>query len=274
MGGLLPRRRQAAPGRADRVLRALACARAGIAEWLFEECYQAVGDLAETIAHVLPPPTRASDLGLAALGRGAAAAAARRRPGRAGAARRRLLGRARHRRALPAHQAHRRRLSRRREQAPRAARAGASTSGVDAKRVAQRMMGYTDMPRDADAPAFRRCSPCTPAARGRRRPAVPVLPRPSARRSRWPLRRKPRPAVRLDRRMEIRRHPRAGRQAGGPGVDLVARRGARHRPLPRDRRGRLDSCPTARCSTARSSCGRTSRRRTVRPAAAAHRAQD
>ena len=35
-------------------LRTLACERAGIAEWLFEECYQAVGDLAETIALVLP----------------------------------------------------------------------------------------------------------------------------------------------------------------------------------------------------------------------------
>ena len=47
------------------VLRALACERAGIAPWLFEEAYQAVGDLAETIAHVLPPPGRQSDIGLA-----------------------------------------------------------------------------------------------------------------------------------------------------------------------------------------------------------------
>ena len=37
------------------VLRALACQRAGIDDWLFDACYQAVGDLAETIAHVLPP---------------------------------------------------------------------------------------------------------------------------------------------------------------------------------------------------------------------------
>ncbi|MEO8056820.1 MAG: ATP-dependent DNA ligase [Burkholderiales bacterium] len=47
------------------VLRALACERAAIAPWLFEEAYQAVGDLAETIAHVLPPPGALSDLGLA-----------------------------------------------------------------------------------------------------------------------------------------------------------------------------------------------------------------
>ena len=47
------------------VLRALACARAGIDDWLFDECYLAVGDLAETIAHVLPPPSSRSDVGLA-----------------------------------------------------------------------------------------------------------------------------------------------------------------------------------------------------------------
>ena len=47
------------------VLRALACERARIEPWLFEEAYQAVGDLAETIAHVLPPATAIGDLGLA-----------------------------------------------------------------------------------------------------------------------------------------------------------------------------------------------------------------
>jgi DNA ligase-1 len=44
-------------------LRALACEVAGIADWLFEECYQAVGDLAETIAHVLPRESEPSDVG-------------------------------------------------------------------------------------------------------------------------------------------------------------------------------------------------------------------
>lgn len=47
------------------LLRALACERAGISPWLFEEAYQAVGDLAETIAHVLPPATAPSNVGLA-----------------------------------------------------------------------------------------------------------------------------------------------------------------------------------------------------------------
>ena len=43
----------------------LACQVAGIAPWLFEECYQAVGDLAETIALVLPRGNEVSDVGLA-----------------------------------------------------------------------------------------------------------------------------------------------------------------------------------------------------------------
>ncbi|MCK6425167.1 MAG: ATP-dependent DNA ligase [Burkholderiaceae bacterium] len=47
------------------LLRATACACAGLPDWLFEACHQAVGDLAETIAHVLPEPTRQSDAGLA-----------------------------------------------------------------------------------------------------------------------------------------------------------------------------------------------------------------
>jgi len=47
------------------LLRQTACAVAAIDEWLFEECYQAVGDLAETISHVLPPPAARNDEGLA-----------------------------------------------------------------------------------------------------------------------------------------------------------------------------------------------------------------
>jgi DNA ligase-1 len=47
------------------LLRQTACAVAGIDDWLFDECYQAVGDLAETISHVLPPPAAHNDEGLA-----------------------------------------------------------------------------------------------------------------------------------------------------------------------------------------------------------------
>ncbi|HXD40898.1 MAG TPA: ATP-dependent DNA ligase [Ramlibacter sp.] len=43
----------------------LACEVAGVAPWLFDECYQAVGDLAETIALVLPPGSEPGDVGLA-----------------------------------------------------------------------------------------------------------------------------------------------------------------------------------------------------------------
>jgi DNA ligase-1 len=54
--------RQSVP---TRLLTELARERAGLPEWLFDESYQAVGDLAETIAHILPPATRESELGLA-----------------------------------------------------------------------------------------------------------------------------------------------------------------------------------------------------------------
>lgn len=40
-----------------RQLKALAQAAAGLPEWLFDESYEAVGDLAETLALLLPPPT-------------------------------------------------------------------------------------------------------------------------------------------------------------------------------------------------------------------------
>lgn len=48
-----------------RLLRLLAQEAAGLPEWLFVESYEAVGDLAETISLLLPPPTEAHDLGLA-----------------------------------------------------------------------------------------------------------------------------------------------------------------------------------------------------------------
>ncbi len=54
--------RQAVP---TKLLRQYATEAAGLDDWLFDECYHAVGDLAETIAHILPAPQRRSDLGLA-----------------------------------------------------------------------------------------------------------------------------------------------------------------------------------------------------------------
>jgi DNA ligase 1 len=54
--------RQAVP---TRLMRETAREMADIPEWLFEEGYQAVGDLAETIAHILPEPDLDDDAGLA-----------------------------------------------------------------------------------------------------------------------------------------------------------------------------------------------------------------
>jgi len=45
-------------------LRAWAIEEAGIPDWLFQESYDAVGDIAETIALLLPPPRESSDLPL------------------------------------------------------------------------------------------------------------------------------------------------------------------------------------------------------------------
>lgn len=53
--------RQSVP---TRLLTEIAYEHAGLPAWLFEESYQAVGDLAETIAHILPPAQRTSELGL------------------------------------------------------------------------------------------------------------------------------------------------------------------------------------------------------------------
>lgn len=50
-----------------RKLREWAAEEAGVSEWLFQECYDAAGDLSETIALLLPPPTHAFDLPLARL---------------------------------------------------------------------------------------------------------------------------------------------------------------------------------------------------------------
>ncbi len=54
--------RQAVP---TKLLRQYAIEYAVLDEWLFDESYHAVGDLAETIAHILPPPEKRSDVGLA-----------------------------------------------------------------------------------------------------------------------------------------------------------------------------------------------------------------
>ncbi|MFN3629453.1 MAG: ATP-dependent DNA ligase [Casimicrobiaceae bacterium] len=138
-----------------RELRAVAQRAAGLSEWLFEACYQAVGDLAETIALLWPEPAvvAAPDHGLAhwveaeLLPLAALAPEARTE---------RLRG-----------------LFDRLDEAGRfllvkmigggfrvgvsrlmVERALAEVAGVDPKRIAERMMGYTDRARRPTAQAF------------------------------------------------------------------------------------------------------------------------
>lgn len=156
------RPRQVVPAGA---LRLIARQRAGIPDWLFEECYQAVGDLAETVAHVMPEPRARSELGLAEWIeqrllplRGLDPATQLERIGawldELEAAERflfvKLVG-----------GGFRVGVSKLLVQ-----RALAEHAGIDAKRVAQRMMGYTDMRALPDAAAFERLvAPADDAAR-------------------------------------------------------------------------------------------------------------
>ncbi len=144
--------RQVAP---TGVLRALACVRAGIDDWLFDECYQAVGDLAETIAHVLPPPSTRSDVGLA-VWIAQRLLPLRDEPAETQAAR--ITG---YWDELDTHERYlltkligggfRVGVSKLLVQ-----RALAEWAGLDAKVVAQRMMGYTDKTARPDAAGFAR----------------------------------------------------------------------------------------------------------------------
>jgi DNA ligase-1 len=124
-------------------LTVLACEVADISPWLFDECYQAVGDLAETIALVLPTDNEPSDVGLAEWmeerllplrGLGEAEIAERIKPYW-----RELDAQGRFLLTKLIGGGFRVGVSKLLVQ-----RALASHAGIDAKRVAQRMMGYTD----------------------------------------------------------------------------------------------------------------------------------
>jgi DNA ligase-1 len=136
-----------------RLLREIAAKAAGIPAWLFEESYDAVGDLAETISVLLPDADGDSDEGLAVW------------------IEQKLLPlRGQPPDALPAMlEALWRQLDLRgrflcfkiitgslRVGVSRllVTRALASVAGIDAKQVAQRMIGYTDLKATPDAAAF------------------------------------------------------------------------------------------------------------------------
>ncbi|MEO7937150.1 MAG: ATP-dependent DNA ligase [Burkholderiaceae bacterium] len=125
-----------------KVLRELARQQAGLPQWLFDECYQSVGDLAETVSLLLPPAGAAVERPLATW----------------------LLEHLLPLRGLPADELDKR-LLKKWDNLPDAQRlvyfklitggfrvgvsrlqvtqALAAVAGVDAKRVAQRLMGYT-----------------------------------------------------------------------------------------------------------------------------------
>jgi DNA ligase-1 len=136
-----------------RALREFALEASGLPAWLFEESYQAVGDLAETVALLLPPPSRSSSVGLAQWMTGRLLPLRLQSPAAAVAALRefvdelesterfvliKLIGGALRvgvSRAL-------------------VTRALAQHAGIDPKRVAQRLTGYTDATALPGADAF------------------------------------------------------------------------------------------------------------------------
>ena len=209
-------------------LRVWAAEEAGVPDWLFEESYDAVGDVAETIALLLPPPERSSDvplrdwvegtlLPLRECGRGGSSEAvlaawrAMDRPQRfvwnkliTGAFRvgvsQQLVTRA---------------LGRSRGSSRRSSRTGSWATG--------------SRPRRSSSRCTRRIG------RRRHQPPVSVLPGPCA----GGRPRDARRPVGLAGRVEVGRHPLAAHPARRADLPLVARRGAGHRTLSRaGRRGR------------------------------------
>jgi hypothetical protein len=204
-----------------KLLRLLAQEAAGLPEWLFDESYEAVGDLAETISLLLPPPIEQHELGLAAwveqhllplraLGKTNARCLARHT-------------RAQWRRLAPEERlvyfklmtgSFRVGVSR-----LQVTQALAAVAGVDAKRVAQRLMGYTHIsgqPTAADYAATDRGRKQRRAEPENQRPALSVLSRASLQHRCRPVRCCTGPARRLARRMEVGRHTRATGQARRP----------------------------------------------------------
>ncbi|MDN6884541.1 ATP-dependent DNA ligase [Variovorax sp. CAN2819] len=128
-----------------KLLRLLAQEAAGLPEWLFDESYDAVGDLAETIALLLPPPSEAHELGLAGWVeqhllplRDAAKAAPDQLADRLRAQWRQLAPEERLVYFKLITGAFRVGVSK-----LQVTQALAAVGGIDAKRVAQRLMGYT-----------------------------------------------------------------------------------------------------------------------------------
>ena len=177
---------------------------AGIPDWLFEECYDAVGDLAETMSLLLPDSASDDRPAAAPMDRGAPAAAREQSEEAQRAIDRASVARAGRRRALRLEQADHRRLSRRRVAAARRARAVASERRRRRRHraSAERTLGAARASRSA------RCSPP-------RRP-TPTSSKPYPFYLAYALERRARGARRRRRvagRVEVGRHSRAGDSA-------------------------------------------------------------
>jgi DNA ligase-1 len=138
----------------SRLLRETAMQAAALPEWLFEESYQAVGDLAETISLLLPEAPHSSDEGLAVWLQDKLLPL-RGLPPEELAARLPMLWAQLDRRSLMVcikliTGAFRVGVSK-----LLVTRALASVGGIDAKRVAQRLVGYTDLSHRPSAEGYR-----------------------------------------------------------------------------------------------------------------------
>lgn len=138
----------------SKLLREVAIDAAGLPAWLFDECYLAVGDFAETVAHVLPPPVARTHAGLAqwmrervlplrGMSRDAVASRLRAYWGELDWQGRFLLGKL----CSGGFRVGVSRLL--------VTRALATSASIDAKVVAQRLIGYTTTGRTPTADAFR-----------------------------------------------------------------------------------------------------------------------
>jgi hypothetical protein len=268
-----------------KLLRLLAQEAAGLPEWLFDESYDAVGDLAETIALLLPPPSETHDLGLAAWVeqhllplRDAAKTAPEELADRLRAQWQQLAAEERLVYFKLITGAFRVGVSK-----LQVTQALAAVGGIDAKRVAQRLMGYTHIgarPQPGDYHARRAGVGCRAGAEDERA-ALSFLPRASIQHSARTVRCGAGAAGRLDRRVEVGRHSRAAGQARGRGVAVVARRRAGDRALSRTRcagRGaaRRHGARWRNCGVAqgRDFAGRPRQGAALRRTAEAHRPQD
>ncbi len=209
-------------------LRLWAAAEAGIPDWLFQEAYDAVGDVAETIALVLPEPEsgRAIDrplhewvedrlLKLRNAGEDAQRLSVLDAWSGLGRTQRFVWNKL---------------ISggfRVGVSQQLVTRALGKVSGIEPSLVAHRLMGDWE-----PTPAFYAMLHAGEAGDADLSKALPLLPglRPGGRA------RDPRPGGRLAGRMEVGRHPFGTRPQGRPDVPLVTRRGAGDRALPGDRR--------------------------------------